>query len=147
MSKSKIKSVFNFDINGILMSTWVSKGSIGNQTYLKVLATMRGRVRKKRPELLKNKSWILPQDNRLAYNALYVKHYLAAQGIRVLKHTLYYLKRNLVRVDRWRVWAKVGGHVTKSDSSITLANGKTNETVCGGVHWRGAFDCRIFFFA
>ncbi|KAG5329384.1 MOS1T transposase, partial [Acromyrmex heyeri] len=48
-----------------------------NQTYyLTVLATLRERVRKKRSELWKNKSWILHQDNAPAHNALSMKRYL-----------------------------------------------------------------------
>ncbi|KAG5331644.1 MOS1T transposase, partial [Acromyrmex charruanus] len=61
-----------------------------NQTYyLTVLATLRERVRKKRSELWKNKSWILHQDNAPAHNALSVKRYLAARGTPVLEHAPY----------------------------------------------------------
>ncbi|KAG5319854.1 MOS1T transposase, partial [Acromyrmex heyeri] len=57
--------------------------------YLTVLATLRERVRKKRSELWKNKSWILHQDNAPAHNALSVKRYLAARGTPVLEHAPY----------------------------------------------------------
>ncbi|VVC30058.1 Hypothetical protein CINCED_3A008311 [Cinara cedri] len=40
--------------------------------YLSILATLRERVRKKRPELWKNSSWILHQDNAPAHNPLSV---------------------------------------------------------------------------
>lgn len=92
MSKSKFKAmlIVFFDINGIVMTEWVPEGQTVNQTYyLKVLATLRERVRKKRPELWNNKSWILHQDNAPAHNALSVKRYLAARGTPVLEHAPY----------------------------------------------------------
>jgi hypothetical protein len=49
----------------------VPEGQIVNQVYYKeVLATLRERVRKKRPEMWKNSSWILHHDNTPANNAL-----------------------------------------------------------------------------
>ena len=66
MSKSESKAmlIVFFDINGIVLTEWVPQGQTINQTYyLSVLATLRERVRKKRPELWKNNSWILHQDN------------------------------------------------------------------------------------
>ena len=66
MSKSKFKAmlIVFFDINGIVMTKWVPEGQTVNQTYyLSVLATLREGVRKKRPELWKNNSWILHQGN------------------------------------------------------------------------------------
>lgn len=87
------KSSFNivliifFDINGIVMTEWVSEDQTVNQTYyLKVLATLQEQICKKRPTLLKNKSWILYHD-KPAYNALCVERYLAARGIPAFKHT------------------------------------------------------------
>ncbi|KAJ8939658.1 hypothetical protein NQ318_002148 [Aromia moschata] len=94
MSKSKFIMLILFGINGIVMTEWVPEGQTVNQTYyLKVLATLRERVRKKRPELWKvistKLSWILHQDNAPAPNALYVKRYLAARGTPVLEHAPY----------------------------------------------------------
>ncbi|VVC37276.1 Transposase, type 1 [Cinara cedri] len=72
------------------MTEWVPEGQTVNQVYyLSVLATLRERVRKKRPELWKNNSWILHQDNAPAHNALSVKQYLAGKRTPVLKHAPY----------------------------------------------------------
>jgi histone-lysine N-methyltransferase SETMAR len=79
-----------FYFNGIVMTEWVSEGQTINQTYyLSVLATLRERVRKKRPEFWKNNSWILHQDNAPAHNTLSVKQYLAGKRIPVLEHAPY----------------------------------------------------------
>jgi hypothetical protein len=47
----------------------------------------RERVKKKRPELPKKKSWILHQDNAPAHNALAVKQFLADKFIPMLENT------------------------------------------------------------
>lgn len=81
---------FFFDIHGILYVNWVPEGqTVNKEYYLGVLATLRERVRRKRPELWKNKSWILHQDNAPAHTALVVKTFLAKHGIPVLDHPPY----------------------------------------------------------
>lgn len=92
MSKSKLKAmlIVFFDINGIIMIDWVPEGQTVNQKYYKeVLIKLRERVRKKRPDLWKNGSWILHQDNAPAHNALSVKQFLADKRIPVLDHPPY----------------------------------------------------------
>lgn len=49
------------------------------------------KLKKKRPELWKHKSWILHQNNAPAHIALSVSHYLNARGISVLDYTPYAL--------------------------------------------------------
>jgi histone-lysine N-methyltransferase SETMAR len=64
MSKSKIKTmlIVFFDIQGI-MTQQVPPGQTMNQTYyIELLTKLRGKIRRKRPELWKN-GWILHQDN------------------------------------------------------------------------------------
>ncbi|KAG5321996.1 MOS1T transposase, partial [Acromyrmex heyeri] len=60
-----------------------------NEIMINCQKILRERVRKKRSELWKNKSWILHQDNAPAHNALSVKRYLAARGTPVLEHAPY----------------------------------------------------------
>jgi hypothetical protein len=88
MSKSKIKTmlVVFFDIQGIIMTQYVPPG----QTYIELLTKMRGKIRKKRPELWKN-GWILHQDNASAHNALSVRQFLAKKQVLVLHHAPYSL--------------------------------------------------------
>jgi hypothetical protein len=73
MRKSNVKAmmIVFFTIRGIIMIEWVPEGQTVNQNYyLEVLTKLRERVRKKRPELWKKKSWILHQDNAPAHNTL-----------------------------------------------------------------------------
>ncbi len=90
MSKSKFKA--SLIIFSTLMASWWTEWLLESQTadqtyYLKVLATLWKGVRKKWPELWKNKSWILHPDNALARKTLSAKHYLATRGTTMLEHT------------------------------------------------------------
>jgi len=80
MSKSNFKAmmIVFFDIRGVIYNGWVPEGQTVNQVYSKnVLTTLRERVRRRRPDMWKNASWILHHDNAPAHNALSVKRYLA----------------------------------------------------------------------
>ena len=68
---------------------WVPEGQTINQVYYKVLTNLLQRVRRTRPEMWKNSSWILHQDNALAYNALSVKMFLTKHKITMLEHPPY----------------------------------------------------------
>jgi len=65
----------------------VPEGQTVNQVYYKnVLTTLRERVRRKKPHMWKNASWILCHDNAPAHNALSVKRYLTKNNIPVMEH-------------------------------------------------------------
>jgi hypothetical protein len=90
VSKFKVKAIMIvfFDIRGVIMVEWVPEGQTVNQKYyLEVLIKFHERMRKKRPELWKKKSWILHLDSVPAHNALTVKQFLADKYIPVLEHT------------------------------------------------------------
>jgi hypothetical protein len=89
MSKSKAKAmmIVFFNIRDVIMIEWVPEGQTVNQKYyLEVLTKLRERVRKKRPELWKNKSWILHKDNAPAHNAIAAKQFLTDKCIAMLEH-------------------------------------------------------------
>jgi len=88
-SKFKAMLIVFFDIQGIVMAEWVPSGQMVNQQYYnEVLTKLRECVRRKRPELWRNR-WILHQDNNPAHNALSVKQFLANKNITVLEHPPY----------------------------------------------------------
>ena len=87
MSKSKFKAmmIVFFDIRGVIYIDWVPEGQTVKQVYYKnVLTNLRERVRRRRPDMWKNASWILHHDN-----ALSVKRYLAKNNIPVMEHPPY----------------------------------------------------------
>ncbi|GFT47338.1 mariner Mos1 transposase [Trichonephila clavipes] len=92
MSKSKFKAmmIVFFDIHEIVYLHWDPEGQTIYQHYdLEVLGNLRERIRKKRPEMWKEKSWIFHQDNAPAHSALSVKRFLAKHSIPVLEHPPY----------------------------------------------------------
>jgi transposase len=56
---------------------------------LEVLKRLLEKVRRKRPELFANNSWILHHDNASAHTALSVREFLATKQITVLEHPVY----------------------------------------------------------
>jgi len=69
---------------------WVPEGQTVNPVYYKeVLANLHERVRRRRPEMWKNGSWVLHQDNAPAHNALSVKIFLTKHKITMLEYLLY----------------------------------------------------------
>jgi len=92
MSKFKFKAmmIVFFDIRGVMYIDWVPEDQTVNQVYCKnVLTNLRERVRRRRPDMWKNASWILHHDNAPAHNALSVKRYLAKNNIPVMEHPPY----------------------------------------------------------
>ena len=88
MSRSKLKAMLMvfFDIQGIVMAEWVpSSQAVNQQYYTEVLMKLRECMRRKLPELWRNR-WILHQDNAPAHNAHSVKQFLANKNINVLQH-------------------------------------------------------------
>ena len=158
-----------FDIKGIVMTEWVPEGQTVNQTYyLSVLATLRERVRKKRPELWKNNSWILHQDNAPAHNALSVTRYLADKRTPVLQHAPYspdlapcdffFVPEDKSCFERDPIWVDGSGKAKNGRSpkgphqirlpALLRSMEKTYGKGCGegrGVYWRGAFESKIIF--
>jgi len=79
-----------FDSRGIVHYEFVPTGQTVNQVYyLEVLENLRKKVRRKRPEIFTNNSWILHHDNATAHTALSVREFLATKQITVLEHPAY----------------------------------------------------------
>jgi len=78
------------DIRRIVHYEFVPTGQTVNQVYyLEVLERLREKVRRKRPELFANNSWILHHDNAPAHKALSMREFLATKQINVLEHPVY----------------------------------------------------------
>jgi len=89
MSRSKIKVllVVLFDWKSIFHHEFVPRGQMVNkQLYQEVLARLRDAVRRKRPEMWENQTWMLHQDNAPAHASLLTRSYLAKHKISVVPH-------------------------------------------------------------
>lgn len=93
ISKSKFKAMMMivfFDIHGIVYLHWVSEGLTISPYYcLHILSEFRERIKEKRPELWKDKSWILHHDSAPTHFRSSVKRFLAKYSIPVLDHPPY----------------------------------------------------------
>jgi len=75
LPKSRVKTMLLtfFDIRRIVYCEFVPTGQTVNQVcYLEVLGRLCEKVRRKRPELFANNSWILDHDNAPAHTVLSV---------------------------------------------------------------------------
>jgi len=91
-SKSRVKTMLLtfFDVRGIIHYEFVPTGQTVTQVYyLEVLERLCEKVRRKRPELFANNSWILHHDNAPAHMALSVREFLATKQVTVLEHPAY----------------------------------------------------------
>jgi hypothetical protein len=80
MSQSQVKVmlIVLFDWKGIVCHEFVQCGQIVNkQLYQQVLTHLRDAVRRKRPKLWKNQTWMLYHDNSSAQTLLLIRSYTA----------------------------------------------------------------------
>jgi len=92
MSRSKIKVmlVVFFDWKGIVHNEFVPRGQMVNkQLYQEVLACLMDAVRRKRPELWENQTWMLHHDNAPSHASLLIRSYLAKYETSVVPHPRY----------------------------------------------------------
>jgi len=92
MSRSKIKVllVVFFDWKGIVHHEFVPCAQMVNkQLHQEVLACLRNAVRRKRPELWENQTWMLHHDNVPAHALLLIRSYLAKHQTSIMPHPPY----------------------------------------------------------
>ena len=79
-----------FDWKGTVHHEFVPRGQMVNkQLYQEVLERLRNVVRRNRPELWENQTWMLHQDNALAHASLLIRSYLAKLLTSVVPHPTY----------------------------------------------------------
>jgi len=88
---NKVSELYcHIDIRGFVRYEFVPTGQTVNQVYyLEILKRLREKIRRKRPELFANNSWILHHDNAPDHKTLSVREFLATKQITVLEHPAY----------------------------------------------------------
>jgi len=77
-SNVKVLLTVFFDYNGAVHREFLPQGhTVNKEYYLEVTRRLREAIRKKRPELWNNQSWILHHDNAPAHISLLVRDFLA----------------------------------------------------------------------
>lgn len=91
-SRSKIKVMLTvfFDIRGVVHYEFLPDGqTVNKEYYLAVMRRLREAIRKKRPDLWKENSWILHHDNAPAHTALVVSQFLAKNSTNIINQAPY----------------------------------------------------------
>ena len=89
-SKMKVLLVVFFDWKGNVHHEFVPRGQMVNkQLYQEVLPHLRNAVRRKRPELWENQTWMLHHNNAVAHASLLVCSYLAKHQTSIVFHPPY----------------------------------------------------------
>ncbi|GAB1860480.1 Histone-lysine n-methyltransferase setmar-like protein [Camponotus japonicus] len=77
-SNVKVLLTVFFDYNGVVHHEFLPQGrTVNKQYYLEVMRRLREAIRKKRPNLWKDNSWLLHHDNAPAHTSLLVSSFLA----------------------------------------------------------------------
>ena len=63
--------------------------TVNKEYYLEVMRRLREAIRKKRPELWKNNSWLLHHDNAPAHSSLLVRNFLAKNNTVIMPQPPY----------------------------------------------------------
>lgn len=89
-SAKKVMLIVFFDWNGLVHHEFVPTGVTVNKEYYRdVMRRLRENVRRKRPELWEDNSWILHHDNAPAHRSLLVTEFLAKHATVILPQPPY----------------------------------------------------------
>ncbi|UYV70649.1 hypothetical protein LAZ67_8000164 [Cordylochernes scorpioides] len=76
-SNVKVLLTVFFDCRGVVHHKFLPQGrTVNKEYYLQVMRNLREAIRQKRPDLLKNKNWVLHHDNAPAHTSLLVRDFL-----------------------------------------------------------------------
>ena len=89
-SKLKVMLTVFFDYRGVVHSEFLPEGQMVNKDYyLSVMRRLREQIRRKRPDLWKDNSWILHHDNAPAHKAIIVNEFLAKNSTNLIEQPPY----------------------------------------------------------
>ena len=91
-SRSKVKVMLTvfFDCQGVVHHEYLPSGqTVNKEYYLSVLKRLRDAVRRKRPEMWANNSWILHDDNAPSHRARIVLDYLTKHQVNTIVQAPY----------------------------------------------------------
>lgn len=79
-----------FDCRGVVHYEFLPQGrTVNKEYYLQVMRNLREAIRQKRPDLWKNKNWLLHHDNAPAHTSLLVREFLAKNNTLIMPQPPY----------------------------------------------------------
>ncbi|UYV63804.1 hypothetical protein LAZ67_2005705, partial [Cordylochernes scorpioides] len=91
-SNVKVLLTVFFDCRGVVHHEFLPQGrTVNNEYYLQVMRNLREAIRQKRPDLWKNKNWLLHHDNAPAHTSLLVRDFLAKNNTLMMPQPPYSL--------------------------------------------------------
>ncbi|CAK9833043.1 Mariner Mos1 transposase [Anthophora retusa] len=89
-SKIKVMLTVFFDYRGVVHSEFLPDGqTVNKEYYLSVMRRLRENIRRKRPDVWKNNSWILHHDNAPSYTSILVHEFLAKNSTNAIEQAPY----------------------------------------------------------
>lgn len=89
-SNVKVLLTVFFDYHGVVHEEFLPQGrTVNKEYYLEVMRRLRESIRKKRPEMWKENSWILHHDNAPAHKSLLVSSFLAKNSTSIMPQPPY----------------------------------------------------------
>ncbi|UYV67517.1 hypothetical protein LAZ67_5001062 [Cordylochernes scorpioides] len=89
-SNVKVLLTVFFDCRGVVHHEFLPQGrTVNKEYYLQVMRNLREAIRQKRPDLWKNKNWLLHHDNAPAHTSLLVRDFLAKNNILMMPQPPY----------------------------------------------------------
>ncbi|UYV60632.1 hypothetical protein LAZ67_1001722 [Cordylochernes scorpioides] len=107
-----------FDCRGVVHHEFLPQGrTVNKEYYLQIMRNLREAIRQKRPDLWKNKNWLLHHDNAPAHTSLLVRDSLAKNNTLMMPQPPYYpdLAPHIVEV-----CAKVRGMLPRLTAAVNL---------------------------
>ena len=101
-SRSKIKVMLTvfFDYRGVVHYEFLPPGqTVNKEYYLSVMRRLREAIRKKRPDLWKDNSWLLHHDNAPSHTALILREFFAKNSTHIVPQPPY--SPDLAPCDYW----------------------------------------------
>ncbi|UYV83425.1 hypothetical protein LAZ67_23000967 [Cordylochernes scorpioides] len=89
-SNVKVLLTVFFDCRGVVHHEFLPQGrTVNKEYYLQVMRNLREAIRQKRPDLWKNKNWLLHHDNTPAHTSLLVRDFLAKNNTLIMSQPPY----------------------------------------------------------
>ncbi|UYV76619.1 hypothetical protein LAZ67_14001482 [Cordylochernes scorpioides] len=90
-SNVKVLLTVFFDCRGVVHHEFLpQRRTVNKEYYLQVMRNLREAIRQKRPDLWKNKNWLLHHDNAPAHTSLLVSDFLAKNNTLMMPQPPYY---------------------------------------------------------